>query len=389
MSKTILYIHQSAELYGSDKTLFYLAKEVNEQPDFNVIVVLPNNGPLKDLLENNNIKVIISSVIKVSRKMFTIKNILLLPFHIISSIKRLKKALNNTQVDVIHSNTLAVLVGAFYSKRHKIKHIWHVHEIIKKPKIVSAFYPLLVDKFSDVVVYNSKASKDFLCNKRAALNKKSKIILNGFDREFDLTTPLEIEKVRTNLFNVEKLDIVLGLVGRINKWKGQQLLLKSFLNLKNEFPNLKLMFIGSAPPNQDYLVEELQQNIKDYNLVKDCKIIPFQKNIWTIWDSIDIAVVPSTEPEPFGLVAVEAMLAKKPVVAANHGGLVEIVVQDETGYLFKPNDHVELESSIKKLLNNQSELERFSQNGYKRAINEFSLQNHINDFIKLYKTVTS
>ncbi len=385
MSRTILYIHQSAELYGSDKTLFYLVNQVNLHHEFNVVVVLPNEGPLKELLEKNNIKVIVSSVIKVSRKMFSLKNILLLPFHIIASIKALKKALKGTEVDIIHSNTLAVLVGAFYAKRYKIKHIWHVHEIIKKPKVVSDFYPYLVDKFSDIAVYNSQASKDFLCHKRPKLNQKSKIILNGFDREFDVTPITQIETIRTTLFSVDKTDIVLGLVGRINKWKGQHLLLKSFSNLKEEFPNLKLMFIGSAPPNQDYLVEELQNAIEDFRLENDCKIIPFQNNIWSIWDSIDIAVVPSTEPEPFGLVAVEAMLAKKPVIAANHGGLTEIVIQNETGYLFKPNNHNDLENSLKKLLLNQNDIARFSKNGYNRAINEFSLQNHIDDFIKLYK----
>jgi len=388
MSKTILYIHQSAELYGSDKTLFYLVKEVNEQPDFNVIVVLPNNGPLKELLETNNIEVIVLSVIKVSRSMFTLTNIILLPYHIITSIKALKKALKGRELDIVHSNTLAVLLGAFYAKRYKVKHVWHVHEIIKKPKIVSNIYPFLVDKYSDLVVYNSNASKEFLCGKRASLNKKSKNILNGFDRELDVTPLSEIDKIRTTLFQVEKSDVVLGLVGRINKWKGQHLLLESFSKLKNEFPDLKLMFIGSAPPNQDYLVEELQNKIYEYSLEKDCKIIPFQKNIWSIWDSIDIAVVPSTEPEPFGLVAVEAMLAKKPVIAANHGGLVEIIVPNETGYLFEPNNPIELENSIKKLLLNQSDIDSFSKKGYKRAINEFSLQKHVENFIELYKTCT-
>ena len=53
----------------------------------------------------------------------------------------------------------------------------------------------------------------------------------------------------------------------------------------------------------------------------------------SIWDSIDIAVVPSTEPEPFGLVALEAMLAKKPVIAAKHGGLTEIIDENKTGFI--------------------------------------------------------
>jgi len=61
-------------------------------------------------------------------------------------------------------------------------------------------------------------------------------------------------------------------------------------------------------------------------------IIPFQKEISKFWQSIDIAVVPSIEPEPFGLVAVEAMLANKPVIASNHGGLTEIIINNYNGF---------------------------------------------------------
>ena len=385
MTKTILYIHQSAELYGSDKTLFYLARGVNQDPSFNVIVVLPNEGPLKEILESNGIKVIVSPIIKVSRKMLTINSILRFPFNVKYAIKQLSEALKDYKIDIIHSNTLAVLVGAFYAKKFKIKHIWHVHEIIKKPKIVSDIFPVIVDRYSDLVIYNSNASKQFLCFKRNALNIKSKVILNGLDREENITSKSKISEIRAKLFNSNDNEIVLALIGRINRWKGHNLLLDAFLNLKQSTPNLRLIFVGSAPPNQEFLVTELNEKIKSYNLQEDCIIIPFQNNIWNIWDSIDVAIVPSIEPEPFGLVAVEAMLSKKPVIAANHGGLSEIVISGETGYLFEPNNKEELENCIFKLVSNQENLKKFAENGYERAVNKFSLQSYIDAFIEVYK----
>ena len=72
---TILIIHQSAELYGSDKTLLLLLKRL-DKTKFYPIVVLPNEGILKDELEKENIEVVIAPVLKLSRKMFTPKNIL-------------------------------------------------------------------------------------------------------------------------------------------------------------------------------------------------------------------------------------------------------------------------------------------------------------------------
>jgi glycosyltransferase involved in cell wall biosynthesis len=387
MPKTILYIHQSAELYGSDKALYYIVNEINSNPNFNAIVVIPNDGPLKDLLEKNNIRVIVFPVIKVARSFFKFKNIITLPFVIANATKKLKKVLENENIDIVHSNTLAVLLGAFFAKRYRIKHIWHVHEIIKKPKIVSVIYPLLVRYFSIKVVFNSKASKEVLCKGNKRLTRKSIINLNGMDRNAHIATNLEQKTIRKELFGAESDDIVIALVGRISKWKGQKLLLESFSMLNKKHQNLKLVFVGSAPPNQNYLVNELQSKIGALKLNDFCRIIPFQENIWKIWDSIDLAVVPSTEPEPFGLVALEAMLAKKPVIAANHGGLKEIVLDSETGYLFSPNNSEELKNVIEKLILNKENLKEFGINGYEKAINDFSLQRHIEQFLEIYQSL--
>ena len=387
MPKTILYIHQSAELYGSDKALYYIVNEINSNPNFNAIVVIPNDGPLKDLLEKNNIRVIVFPVIKVARSFFKFKNIITLPFVIANATKKLKKVLENENIDIVHSNTLAVLLGAFFAKRYRIKHIWHVHEIIKKPKIVSVIYPLLVRYFSIKVVFNSKASKEVLCKGNKRLTRKSIINLNGMDRNAHIATNLEQKTIRKELFGAESDDIVIALVGRISKWKGQKLLLESFSMLNKKHQNLKLVFVGSAPPNQNYLVNELQSKIGTLKLNDFCRIIPFQENIWKIWDSIDLAVVPSTEPEPFGLVALEARLAKKPVIAANHGGLKEIVLDSETGYLFSPNNSEELKNVIEKLILNKENLKEFGINGYEKAINDFSLQRHIEQFLEIYQSL--
>ena len=387
MPKTILYIHQSAELYGSDKALQFLVEQINMSSDFNAIVVLPNDGPLKTLLEKSDVKVIIYPVLKVSRSFFKIKNILRLPSEIYRTTKGLKKLLGNQKIDIVHSNTLAVLLGAFYAKRYKIKHIWHVHEIIKKPKIVKIAYPLIVNWYSTKVVYNSKASKEFLCENNQSLSKKSIINLNGMDRIEDIASELTIEKIRTELFKVKPNEIVLALVGRISKWKGQGLLLESFAELTGKHNDVKLVFIGSTPPNQDYLKEELQSQIDKFNLNDLCNIIPFQNNIWNIWDSIDIAIVPSTEPEPFGLVALEAMLAKKPVIGANHGGLREIISNNVTGYFFRPNNSEDLSHKIEDLITSRDRITEFGNKGYQKAVKDFSLQRHVDNFIEIYNDI--
>ena len=72
--KNILFIHQSAELDGSDKTLLLLLKNLDKSK-YKPIVILPFDGPLKDALETEKIEVVIAPVLKLYRKMFTPKNI--------------------------------------------------------------------------------------------------------------------------------------------------------------------------------------------------------------------------------------------------------------------------------------------------------------------------
>lgn len=374
---TILIIHQSAELYGSDKTLLLLLKHI-DKTKFYPVVVLPNEGVLKDELEKENIEVVIAPVLKLSRKMFTPKNI----FKFIKDIKKgisiLDKLNKKHHFDIVYSNTLAVSLGMIYAKKRKIKHLWHVHEIIIRPKIIAAIYPKLLMIFSDLVVCNSIATQKNLTQRIPKLESKSIVIYNGIE------IPKGSNPDKINLgFPVD--NIVISLVGRISSWKGQQLLVSAFVILAKKHLNIKLVFLGSAPLNQEHFEISLKNKIAENKLHEHVVIFPFQKEIAKFWNSIDIAVVPSTEPEPFGLVATEAMLAKKPVIASNHGGLAEIVIDDVTGFLVAPNDAIALAEAISKLIDNPELRTQFGKKGHERVINEFSIERHVDQFEAIFE----
>jgi glycosyltransferase involved in cell wall biosynthesis len=382
--KNILFIHQSADLYGSDKTLLYLVKSIKDIA--NPIVVLPEEGLLTEELKKSNIEYFIIPVIKVSRQLFLSFDAVKMPFIIFSALRTLKKKLANRTIDIVHSNTLAVFLGAIYSKRYGIDHIWHIHEIIKHPKIVANSYPFLVDWFSDFVVFNSYASAEHLYLVKPNLKSKSKVIHNGLNREVAFSTIEEQTILRQSLFKtIDNSSTIIGLVGRINKHKGHRLLLNTFEELiKSGTNNIYLLFIGSTIKSQKYLLEELKNEIKIKNLQDIVTIVDFQKDLWKYYDSIDIVLVPTTDPEPFGLVAIEGMLSKKPVIASNHGGIIEIVINKETGLLFEPNNQIELKRAIETLINNRDLLISFGEKGEKRAKLKFSLEKYIEDFKVLY-----
>ena len=383
--KTILIIHQSAELYGSDKTMLYFLSEL-DKTKYLPIIVLPFDGPLKSELEKNNIKVVIAPVLKIYRKMFTPKNIFKFIKEYYQGIKALDSLNKQYKFDLVYTHTLAALIGILFAKKRKIKHLWHVQEIIAKPKILNFLFKrsLSLD-CNHKVVYDSIATMNFWIENNQKLANKSEAVWNGVEtKNIKSFTDFEIQEVRENFFFSSKDEIVISLVGRINSWKGQQLLLKSFNQLIKEYNNIKLVYLGSAPPNQENFEIELKNQILEFGLVNKVVVIPFQKEIEKFWNSIDIAVVPSTEPEPFGMVVIEAMLAKKPVIASNHGGPTEIIIQNETGLLFEPNNHNSLSNALEKLIQDKQLRMLYGENGFNRVHTTFSLESHVNHFEKIF-----
>ena len=158
----------------------------------------------------------------------------------------------------------------------------------------------------------------------------------------------------------------------------------AFHTIESLYSNIKLVFVGSAPPNQEVFLENLNNKIVEYKLKDKVHIVPFEKEIYKIWQSIDVAIVPSIEPEPFGLVAVEAMLSKKPVIASNHGGLTEIVINNQTGFLVEPNNVAALSEALSKLITNTQLRKEFGEKGFQRAVNEFSVEKYVQHFESIF-----
>lgn len=386
--KNVLFIHQSAELYGSDKTILMFISSL-DKTKYKPVVVVPFEGPLTREFEKNNIEVVIAPVLKLYRKMLTPKNMLLATKEYKQGLDILENLHKKYKFDLVYSHTLAALIGIIFARKHNIKHLWHIQEILAKPVAINKIFKQLLNlKANHKAIYDSKATMKFWIENDVKLTAKSDFVWNGLDASKIPTYSDEHRKsVRSKFFEVDETITVIGLVGRINSWKGQPLLLNAYHGIAEKYPNSKLVFIGSAPPNQEFFTDDLKKSIAGFNLDKQVKIIPFQEDIWQLWDAIDIAVVPSTEPEPFGMVAIEAMLSRKPVIAANHGGLTEIVQNEKTGLLFEPQNADELAKALIVLLDDKNMQTQFGAVGYNRAAEHFSLKSHVAKFESIFEDI--
>jgi glycosyltransferase involved in cell wall biosynthesis len=380
LNKNVLIINQSAELYGADKAILELIE--NFPFGYTPIVVLHEEGPLKDLLENLNIQVIKTSVIKVKRGILKPAFFLKLPFEILQSIYKIKKELKGKKIDLVHSNATSVFIGAFYSSVFRIPHLWHVHEIIEKPERIAKIYPRIVNFFSNKVVFNSKATEKHFIGLFPKISKKGIVVYNGLKRKIPYLTQEEIINFKQTHFNSNSSDKIITIIGRISEIKGQKIAVSALKKIVNEFTNVKLIIIGSYVTGKNQYYIELLNMIDSYKLKQKVEFIDFKEDIWPYYDASDIILMPSTEPESFGLVAAEGLLSKKNVIASNIGALPEIIIHEKTGLLFEPNDAEDLANKIVFLLRNDDI--NYGELGKNHVYNNFNTTQLKESFEKIY-----
>mgnify|MGYP000044070612 CR=1 FL=1 len=386
MTRNVLFAHQSAELYGSDKVLLSLVEGLKGTA-YNPIVLLPMEGPLKFELEKLGIECHVIPLAKVGRGIFSPKGIISLLFQLTKGLQEIDRVIDRRNIDVVYSNTLAVLAAAGWARTRKIPHLWHVHELVVSPVIVRKGFPWLLRLFADKIICNSSMTRKWVVGEQPKLENKTVTIWNGIGLR------PEKDQQAVDVF-LRKLGIPVGrlvfaLVGRVNRWKGQSLLVDAVSILWTRgYHDIHLLIAGSPPPGQDFFLQKLNEKVLDSPACSNISVVDFMPNIWCVWDCCDIAVVPSTEPEPFGLVAIEAMASGKPVVAAGHGGLLDIIDDGVTGLLFEPSNAEALADSLLQLIENPVLRASMGHRGRERQISLFSFSTQIRETVDCLDMLT-
>jgi glycosyltransferase involved in cell wall biosynthesis len=372
-------------MYGSDRVLLDIVTGL-DRTRFQPIVVLPWEGPLQVHLQREGVETHVGRLARLSRNTLSVGGMARLPLELLASARDLSNLVKNREIALVHSNTLAVVSGALWAKMHGIFHLWHVHEMIVEPRWVSSFYRFMLNRMSDMVVFNSRASMNLFSVNDKQLCLKSEVVWNGI-RKPDKSYTGESFRIRKSL-GLNAGDVLVLLVGRINRWKGQKLLVDAAGHLWDEgVRNIHFLVIGDTFQGREYFREELVDKIHASPAVSQIHLLEFQEDIWPFWHACDIAVVPSTEPEPFGLVAIEAMAASKPVIAASHGGLLEIVEHEKTGLLVSPGDVNAFADAIAKLAADECLREMLGKAGAVRYERYFSREAMIGHFEEIYSRI--
>lgn len=380
-SQRILYIHPWSDLYGSSRYLYELVSRL-QKGFYSPIVVLPNKGPLLDNLEKSGIKTKLINISILNRK-HTISEVISFFIHFIPGILSVARSIKKHNIVMVHSNTCHVFAGAIGAKIMGIPHIWHIHERDISPHSLRKMLVRIVLFLSEKVITVSEENRKRFFGSRHS-SAKIAVISGGVDLS-KLNESVSGQRIKDE-FNIGDDTKLVGMVGRITPWKGQIYFLEATSKVIKSHPNTKFLVVGDTDLQfREHYKRDLLVSARKLGISQRTIFTGFREDIPELLAALDILVLPSIEPEPFGLVLAEAMAMSKPVIATLIGGPLEIIEDGKTGILVPPRDSSKLAEAICELLGNESKRAEMGRNGRKRVESRYTWSNTIQRIEAIYR----
>ena len=265
--------------------------------------------------------------------------------------------------------------GALAARLARVPFVWHMRDFWlgeSKPRSpwADALGKRFLCIFSSLVVANSYATASHIpCRARV------EVVHNGIEiADFDPT--MDGSQFRRRYGIPEDAPLV-GVVGRLRPWKGQDRFLRVFARVLEAVPGAWGVVVGGALFGVEDGYEERLHRLADELGVADRVIFTGHlPDTRPALAAMDVFVHPG-DPEPFGLVNLEAMAMAKPVVAFAHGALPEIVVNGETGLLVSPENEDALSEAVIAVLQNPPRQKTMGRAGRRRVEQQFAIVNTV------------
>jgi glycosyltransferase involved in cell wall biosynthesis len=180
---------------------------------------------------------------------------------------------------------------------------------------------------------------------------------------------------------------LVGMVGNIKHWKGQEVLIRALATVRDRFPDVACLLIGDTPRESAEYGRHIRDLVEQLGLTEHVIITGYRKDVADLVNAVQVLVHASILPEPFGRVLLEGMALRKPLVASDGGGVPEIVVDGVTGLLFRPGDASHLAKCLERLLESPDTAKSMGDAGHRRLVNDFSISRNVSATQQLYDHV--
>jgi glycosyltransferase involved in cell wall biosynthesis len=290
---------------------------------------------------------------------------------IIFSYFILKRFIHRENIQLVHAQTrITQFLASLLSKKLNIAYISTFHGFYR-PHLMRKMLPCL----GDLTIAISQAVGQHLIEDFNLNKKNLRVIYNSVSPELGRSIDKDYAHLKGNP--------TLSIIARLSAEKGHILLLSAFRQLIRDYPQARLLVVGSGRKQ-----EELKDWVRRENLTTQIIFLGNVPELSSLFKIVDVSVLPSTL-EGLGFSILEAQANGVPVVASSVGGITEVIKDRETGILVKPGNPFELYQGIRLLLEDALLRQEIVNNAKQQIKERFSLDKMVGQVESVYKELMS
>ncbi len=353
----LLFLTYQGDMAGSTNSIAYLSEGLANK-GHTVVVACRKKSLLYQLL--NNTKVILFPMTfksKVSRR----------------SLQQIKKAVEKFDIQIINAQSskdryLAILARWQYGLPVKVIHTRRQTPKSAGGRLQNWFYQKGTDK---IVVISEALKKTFIQKGISASHLK--VIHNGIPKEkFNWMDSEKVAALRQQ-FGISTKNKVIGCVSRL---KNQIQIIQALPYLNKE---IRVLFVGIDKGTFDKQVKQLQVQ---QEIIYAGKVSP--QEVMNYYPLMSVNVLASTT-DGFGLVLVEAMGSKIPVIGTRYEGIIDVLDEQKNGLWFEDDDIPSLVEKINLVLYDKEMRQRLIDSGYKAAMSQFTMERTVLNYERFFQ----
>lgn len=308
------------------------------------------------------------------------------PFFVISELIAARKIIKNEKPALLHAHWLIPhgLLCAIFKKIYGIPFIVTVHgsDLFALKSKLFIYFQKIVFSACDLCTVNTIATRDEAIRRFPQFKSKIKLIPMGVD------TKLFSKRNVKPKFKKYKNHKIILFVGRLNKQKGIDYLIKAMPAIIQNIPNAKLLIIGEGSYKS-----ELEKAANSLNMSANVEFLGpiYHNKLPDYYNLADVFVLPSITSdigvEGQGLVLLEAMSCGTCVIGSNTGGIKFLIKDGENGLLVEEKDEQELARKITEVLGNKNLKSKLSKKGMQTARKNYSWEFVSKQFEDAYRSL--
>jgi len=303
-----------------------------------------------------------------------------LAYNVFSTFRKLKSILKIRQSDLIQTNTVRMhIIGALLAYILHKPLVWIIHSYDFNKFLFKILSPI-----PKTIIFVSQSVQQGYISV-IPKNNKTFVLTNGFN--FDLLKMVDRSFV-PRTYSVNNTTKVIGMIGRIERQKGQEYFIRSIPLILNKYPDVLFLVVGDPNKNQMDYYEQLCNLVKKLGIENKVVFSGHINNIYDLIGGVDVLVAPSTGDESFGRILMEALALECPVVATRVKGYTDIIEDRISGLIVPIADSVAIANAVNEIFANPELAVKMVSHGRKKIQDNYDLRESTRKYEKILVGIT-